>query len=133
MSNLKVGDKVMRKKEYLGYSFLDDAGPFTVTAVTSSGLEISLNRPPANWNVRDHWNAKYFDKIEEVEGADEYILILKGSDGKLKPASNPRVYSSEAQAKAVAVSMAEKHPGQEFLIFKAVGKAKTNAVVVEMF
>jgi hypothetical protein len=72
-------------------------------------------------------------RFELVSSEGIYVLILKGHDGLLKPANNPRTYSSEAQAKAVAASMAEKHPGQEFLIFKAVGKAMTKAAVVEMF
>ena len=74
-----------------------------------------------------------FEKVEDAKG--EYILILKNEAGKLLPSPTPRVYTTEAQAKAVAASMAEKNPGLDFLIFKAVGKARTEKPksVVEMF
>jgi hypothetical protein len=54
---------------------------------------------------------------------DQFILIVE-SNGRLEPASRPRVYKSEEQARAVAQSMAEKNPGSKFYIFKAVGEAE---------
>ena len=74
-----------------------------------------------------HWRFKH------KRGNDTFIIVVKDSNGNLKPASTPQVLTSEAQAKLVASSMAEKHPGQEFLIFKAVGQAKVNAATVVMF
>lgn len=59
----------------------------------------------------------------ESRGKDQFILIVEAR-GRLLPALKPRVYRTEAQAKAVAQSMAEKNPGQKFYIFKAVGEAE---------
>lgn len=60
---------------------------------------------------------------EWYKSKDQFILIVE-SNGRLLPALKPRVYKTEEQARAVAQSMAEKHPGQKFYIFKAVGEAQ---------
>lgn len=54
---------------------------------------------------------------------DTFILVLRREDGTLAPHTTPRTYSSAKQAKAVALSMAERHKGCEFLVFKAVAKS----------
>lgn len=132
-NGLKVGDKVMRQLDHSHSAFHGDRGPYTIVKITAKG-DVTLDRTPRGerYAVADGWDAAYFDKVEDAPAKGEWIIILH--DGhKLAPAHNPRTYSTEAQAKAVAASMAEKHPGQTFLIFKAVGKAKTNAATVEMF
>jgi hypothetical protein len=56
-----------------------------------------------------------------------FILIME-KYGKLQPSTAPRVYTSSKQAKAVALTMAEKHPGTTFKVFKAVASAETEEV-----
>ena len=135
MSDIKVGDWVRRRKQHIygSKAFAADNGPFRVVRTYRSGFDdcIELDRGPHE-SPADGWHARYFEVVEKAEEKGEYIIILK-QHGKLAPAGTPRTYATEAQAKAVAASMAEKHAGQEFLIFKAVGKAKTTAAVVEMF
>lgn len=63
-------------------------------------------------------------RFELAEPNALYIISVKDAKGDFKPNTTPRVYTSEAQAKNVAALMAEKHPGEEFVIFKAVGKAQ---------
>lgn len=59
-----------------------------------------------------------------AEPAGEFILILK-RNGRYEPAEYPRVYPTEAQAIAVAKSMANKNKGEEFVVFKTVAAALT--------
>jgi hypothetical protein len=132
---IKVGDMVKRKSTHLGYNFAKDNGPFKVVRVYDDhtyGEEcLEFDRGPNN-STTGGWHARLFDVVE-VAPTGPWIIVLKGADGTFKPAPSPRVLTSQAQAKAVAASMAEKHPGQEFFIFEAVGKAKTTAATVEMF
>lgn len=131
MNGLKVGDKVMRKPDHSHGSFRGDRGPYTIVKITADG-DVTLDRTPRGegYAVTSGWDAAYFEKVEEK---GEYIIIVRNRYGKPAPAPSPRTYGTEAQAKAVAASMAETHAGQEFLIFKAIGKAKTTNVTVEMF
>jgi hypothetical protein len=57
----------------------------------------------------------------DVSGS--WIIAVAQGDG-FAPALKPRSFSSEKQAKAVAAIMARKHPGERFIIFKAVGHAE---------
>jgi hypothetical protein len=54
-------------------------------------------------------------------GISDHVLMLCES-GHYKPAPEPRVYSSKAQALRVAKEMAKKHGGT-FVVFKAVANA----------
>lgn len=133
--NYKVGDYVVRKTDRRSSDWWrSNPGPFKVVSLGHDGGSalVGFDVPVGNIQVSHSWDADNFTKADAPAEKGEYILILK-ENGKLKPASVPRVYSTEAQAKAVAASMAEKNPGSEFLIYKAVGKAKTTAAVVEMF
>jgi len=136
----KVGDKIVRKKEHLHYGFEKDNGPFVAVFVDNVGFArtVTLDRNPKGGEYGSmNWDADRFEKyVEPVKPKpatpDTYILVLKDA-GVFKPNTKPRTYSTEAQAKRVAADMAVKHPGQEFVIFKAVGKAKTVAATVEMY
>lgn len=57
-----------------------------------------------------------------TDGGD-WIIIVENANGRLAPAIHPKRYHSESQAKAVALSMAQKHPGEKFFILKIVGEA----------
>jgi hypothetical protein len=54
-----------------------------------------------------------------------FILILQ-EGSKLMPSTNPKVYTTAAQARRVARKMTEEHAkeGQRFVVFKAVGYAE---------
>jgi hypothetical protein len=129
-NGLKVGDKVIRKLDESEGAFSKDRGPYTIVAIDNWG-GVTLDRgPKPGWGPHG-WDAVNFVKAQ-VQDNVQYILILR-DNGVYLPADKPRTYTTEAQAKAVAASMAEKNPGAEFVIFKAVGKAKTNTATVEMF
>jgi len=49
------------------------------------------------------------------------IIVLR--NGKLAPATAPVEYVSESQAKRVAMSMAEKNPGETFMVFQSTAAA----------
>ena len=130
-STIKIGDMVIRKAQLRDGVFKKFAGPYRVTNVYRGPFETNITIDPAGHELpADGWHARYFDVVPQDKG--EWIIILK-ENGKYSPASTPRVYTTETQAKAVAASMAEKHPGKDFVILKAVGKAKTTAATVEMF
>lgn len=70
------------------------------------------------------WVSK--SRVELVPNADEikvgtYIISLQKDDGTLLPASEPKTYSTDGQAKKIAELMAAKHGGK-FVIFKAIGE-----------
>lgn len=136
-TTFKVGDIIRRKKIHSTGSFHHDQGPFKIVAITPNDkgtTAVTLDRIPdqAILKTADGWALDYFELVEAAPVKGEFIILLNQGT-KLAPATNPRSYTSEAQAKAVAAEMAEKHPGQEFLIFKAVGKAKAVAATVEMY
>lgn len=62
-----------------------------------------------------------FEKITPPAVAGKQWVIILVENGVLKPATNPRQYTSEKQAHAVAREMAEKNPGNAFVIFEATG------------
>jgi len=67
-----------------------------------------------------HWVPERFEpapKADEVQ-VGTFIISLMNADGTLAPNTNPRIYSSDAQAKKVAAKMAKKHSGS-FVVFKA--------------
>jgi hypothetical protein len=116
----KVGDKVKCIKE----------GSGVLLGETYEITNIKKYSWDSDWLVKvagqpTEKYAKRFVKVD-ASAANEtgtYILISQ-EGGKFLPAANPKVYTSQKQAKRVALDMAEKHPGTEFFVFKATAKAK---------
>ncbi len=129
--NYTVGDYVQRKEVNRFGVFRYNHGPFRVTEITSAG-DVRFETNPNPSKVSQRWTGRFFEKVPAPVTGDTFILVLKKGSTYL-PATEPKTYTSEAQAKAVAAEMAEKHPGKEFVIFKAVGRAKTIKTTVEMF
>ena len=65
-----------------------------------------------------------FEKVGAARKSGKTWIIVVVQDGKLAPAKEPVEYCSAEQARKVAHEMAEKHPGNEFYVFEAVGMAK---------
>jgi len=61
--------------------------------------------------------------VASVPGAKKTWIISVIIDGQFAPSQRPAEYVSAAQARAVARSMAEKNPGQTFVVLEAVGAA----------
>lgn len=99
----------------------------------------------------DGWFYDRFELVERdgVKDAVEYLMenpvpsgsinekgdwiIIVEKNGVLAPALTPKRYKSEPQAKTVAQSMAQKHPGDKFFILKIVGEAQTFKASVRMY
>jgi len=89
-------------------------------ADTADSVRITNDRGTTRWV-----NAAYFTPVappalKPVE-AKKHWLIAVLVDGEPKPAPSPRTYDTEKQAHAVARSMAEKIPGQTFVVYEATG------------
>jgi len=150
MVKFKVGDLVVRKLDgRASKHWHNDNGPFRVVWARAFSNSIELHRVPKG--IKDNYfSENSFEPYKapakkavapvapkvnrKVPGhTDYYIIVLKKGDGTLAPADTPAVYTSEAQAKSVAAIMAERHPGEEFIIFEAMGTAKAYKASVEMF
>lgn len=125
--NVKVGDTVVMARPYtpvpsLGLYWPKAGEKFTVTAIRSGSGTLEVKSASGKSQV---WGASRFDlipaKSEPTHGQGDYILIVM-KNGRLAPASTPTVYSSWAQAKAVALSMSAKNPGNDFVIFKKIAE-----------
>lgn len=68
--------------------------------------------------------------VEEVRNYNpddckpKHAIVILREDGILKPSSNPTVHESTSKAKAEAKRLAEKHKGQEFVVFQEVDRKK---------
>lgn len=69
------------------------------------------------------------DAINSAKGP--WVLIVR-EDGKLRPASTAREYTSEAQAFKVAEIMAKENPGSQFVVFQAIAQAVATAPAMTM-
>lgn len=132
MVNYKVGDFVKRVSDRATSGwFKQNPGPFKVVKIDTANKTVDFAIRVGIIDKSAGWDAEAFELAVPAK-AEEWIVIVRDLNG-LAPAMKPRTYSTQSQAKAVAASMAEKHPGQEFVIFKAVGKAKTATATVEMY
>lgn len=61
-----------------------------------------------------------------------HIVVLKDSEGQLKPSSKPFVHTTKAAAETEAARLAGENPGQTFVVFSSVNDARAPepAVVV---
>lgn len=57
-----------------------------------------------------------------------WIIAVLDSKGKPRPSTSPRVYTSEAQAEAVAKKMAAEHMGETFMVLTSTAVAAIPAV-----
>ncbi|NPU64616.1 hypothetical protein HL667_06365 [Bradyrhizobium sp. 83012] len=99
---------------------------------TSSRLKLLLGKDLRVLDVRDNYidvdapegrgiHIGRFTRLgaEEIRVGTYVIMLYK--DGKLMPAPNPKVYTSDVQANKIAELMAAKHGGT-FQVFKATGE-----------
>lgn len=128
----KSGDRVTLKKtgKFWDVTYREVLGG-TVESVDSyyDTLKVRWDKPVEGGYI--YWICN--EDVERVSTPatfapipEEYILILF-KDGKYLPATEPRVYKSEAQAKRVARDMTERHGG-EFRVMKLAGVSKAKEV-----
>jgi hypothetical protein len=122
MNKFKVGDNI-RCVNKGDYGYLTEGGVYTVKEVGPRFVRV--------FNDRGVLQTHYSSRFELVEKEGTYILILEES-GVLKPASEPKVYTSERRAKFVAEEMAVKHPGSKVIVFKAFGEVSVPKVEAEL-
>lgn len=96
-----------------------------VTRIKGKFVDVEWEDPKvARITANGDFYATRFKLVEPVSNAGGFILILK-RDGKLLSSMTTRVYTTEKQALKGGEEMAAKHPGDEFLVFRA-----THSVVV---
>lgn len=119
-----VGDKVRRTNTpHYGMKVGAEGVISTVYGPTSWSSSVSYKIEGIR-GIHDEVSLELVTEEAAPHGEGEYILIvMKG--GNLAPANTPAVYKSWAQAKAVAMSMSEKNPGHDFVIFKKVAEVST--------
>jgi hypothetical protein len=104
-----------------------------VEAVSPAGSWIKIEgvRRPGTTG----WVASRFELVslqgDEIK-VGTYIISLKNADGTLLPASEPKQYATDTQAKKIAELMAAKHGGK-FVIFKAIGEFEMPVPVKPVF
>jgi len=128
MSAMVGAEAVVQDPAYEVTQFSGPLGYLMVSWDRSSGL--------ANGQNNGGYDEKDFELADpkgpaptpakSSEIPEEYILILF-KDGNYLPATAPRVYKSEAQAKRVARDMAERLGG-EFRVMKLAGVSKAKEV-----
>lgn len=111
----KTDDKVRIKERH--HAFAGSIG----TVVEDRGSLHSIY--PVIVRKPDGGNEPFaYDDLERVEDvpvpeAGIFIVVVE-KDGKLAPATTPKVYGTDRQAKHVADDMAKRHGGK-FLVFRA--------------
>jgi len=130
MSNFKVGDIVVadmnakinsnktQRGDYEVALALQAKGRMTVTAV--DGDRVFVDGQEGRYYLDSRFKLASETAIPHARKSFIISVII---DGKFAPAQRPAEYASAAQARAVARSMAEKHPGSTFVVFEAVGAA----------
>lgn len=106
---------------------------YTILVAGPTLVRIENDRGVKRWLNPSQFDAPYVaPKAEPVPAGKRWIIALI-EGGILKPAKEPRQYSSEKQAHAVAKEMAERHRGNVFVVFEATGftfvPASTETVV----
>ena len=138
LRTLKVGDRIRVTKGSSLYVSVGEEG--TVKSVSQSGDSFlvafdSYNRcrgaslihgiPRGHARVFDAGSYSFgLERIDTPRKSGKTWIIVVVKDGKLAPASTPAEYATAEQARKVAHEMAEKHPGNEFYVFEAIGMAK---------
>jgi len=128
---LRKGDTVRCIEEFMDktawgvkghlYEVTRDQDNRSALVLKVNGVEQRLTA--SRFELVDEFTAPTAVPAADVPGAKRTWIVIVVQGGKLFPASSPKEYASEAQAKAVAQSMAEKHKGQTFMVFQATGAA----------
>jgi hypothetical protein len=124
---VKVGD-ILVMKDHVGLG-LDTQQGDRVEVLDFVGYDcIKIKTPKGTTESYFTSRFRWPDKPEVDEEPGTYVLILREGKGSYAPAKTPRTFVSAKQAKAAALGMAERHPGQSFVVFKAVAEAFTKPV-----
>lgn len=126
MNKFKIGDTVRMKdiawnRESKHYNNMIGQ-TFTVSDI--HGPLISVNP-----RGRASFEGMLEDRFELVPPGEIYTVLRK-DENKL---NSVYYYTTAEEAKTTAISLAFDHPGQEFFIFKAVGRAQSKAPTFESF
>lgn len=63
------------------------------------------------------------ENVAPSKDKDFFLAVLDGKTNEPRPAAFPRTFKTLAQAKAVALKMAEENKGATFAIYEKVGQA----------
>jgi len=123
MAKFKAGDKVrVIDNDHADQTF-NIGDEFVVDMVNDEYIWIV---PPTDRKVpAGGWLHERFEVIPPEDARGTYVIMVTGADGKYAPAKHPRVYTTQKQAKRVALAMAEGHPGNRFAVFKRMAEAYT--------
>ena len=136
--DLKVGDRVRVTKAAGVLVSVGEEGVVKGFSPSGNSLIVAFDKYNAYRASSPHYgipkgHAKVFDvgsysfgleRIDTPRKSGKTWIIVVVKDGKLAPASTPAEYATAEQARKVAHEMAEKHPGNEFYVFEAIGMAK---------
>jgi hypothetical protein len=116
-TDVKIGDTLRVRDDYKGYMRAKPGATARVVGFDRNYVTIAWDRK--NDLCGNQMDGNYtLEAFELATSAGEFILIQKDTYGAYAPAAKPKVYTSEAQALAVAEKMAAQHGG-EFVVFKA--------------
>lgn len=70
-------------------------------------------------------DAKVQEPVKPAPSKDKdfFLAVINKETKEPRPAAKPKTYKTLAQAKAVALKMAEEHKGDTFAIYEKVGQA----------
>lgn len=116
-----VGDKVRRiNTPHYGMKVGAEGVISTVYVPASLSSSVSYKIEGVR-GIHDEVSLELVTEEAAPHGEGEYIIIVMKSGNLARVAA----YKSWAQAKAVAMSMSEKNPGHDFMIFKKVAEVST--------
>ena len=128
MNKFKIGDTVRMKdiawnRESNLYKHMIGQ-PFTVSDIRGPLIYV-------NPRGRASFEGMLEDRFELVPPGEIYTVLRKDKTVLRKDKNEVYYYTTEEQAKTTAISLALHHPGQEYFIFKAVGRAQSKAPTFE--
>jgi len=123
MNKFKAGDRVRCITANGAYGQFTYGNRYTVKRAVGTMVYVERDDFGSTTNGWRYDNFELVPQEISVPSARKTWIIITVLDGKLAPAPTPAEYKTAEQARAVARSMAEKVPGQTFVVFEATGAA----------
>jgi hypothetical protein len=121
MTTFTIGQTVKSNKSNFSFG-LTEGRHYKVIDTSKLSLRIENDRGTVRWLPFDYFEPTVAEKnTKPPVDASKHWIIAVIVDGQPQPAPHPRTYDTQKQAHAVAKSMAEKIPGQTFVVYEATG------------
>ena len=73
--------------------------------------------------LKSYYEPKAEAPAPDASDRKNYFIAVLSKDNQPRPSGTPKVFKTKAQAKAVALKMAEEHKGETFAVYEKTGEA----------